>query len=273
MTLVSILTPVYRPDPAHLAATAAAVAGQQLPAGLAVEWIVQEDGPATAEVAELVTGAAAPAVLVRHKGNGHHLGVAATRNIALARAEGQLVQVLDQDDVLLPHALATLAPRFDDPGVHWAIGQADDLHPDGTRTSWSSALPFGLIPPGAVNDHAISHAGNWAVHCAGLMLRTPVLRALGGWTTGPGDDDVIMFAGLSEITTGYNDRTVTWLYRQHPAQIHRTQHYRDHSTAGRQAALQRVTAIRAARVQITAGPTAPTPTPRAGPAEKRGLSR
>lgn len=194
--------------------------------------------------------------------------MAATRNIALARAEGQLVQVLDQDDLLLPHALATLAPRFDDPAVHWAIGQADDLHPDGTRTSWSSALPFGPIPPGMANDHAISRAGNWAVHCAGLMLRTQVLRALGGWITGPGDDDVTMFAGLSEITTGYNDPTTTWLYRQHPAQVHHTQQYRDHSTAGRQAALQRVTAIRASRLEITAGPIAPISTPTAGPAEK-----
>jgi glycosyltransferase involved in cell wall biosynthesis len=268
MSLVSILTPVYRPDPAHLAETAAAVAGQRLPAGLAIEWIVQEDGPATAGVAELVAGAAAPAVLVRHEGNGTHLGVAATRNIALARADGQLIQVLDQDDILLPHALATLTPRFDDPAVHWAIGQADDLHSDGTRNNWSSALPFGPIPPGMANDHAISRAGNWAVHCAGLILRAPVLRALGGWITGAGDDDVIMFAGLSEITTGYNDPTTTWLYRQHPAQIHRTQHYRDHSTAGRQAALQRVTALRAARMRLTAERIAPVTTPAAGPPEK-----
>jgi hypothetical protein len=34
------------------------------------------------------------------------------------------------------------------------------------------------------------------------MSRTQVIRALGGWVSGPGDDDLIMFAGLSEITTG-----------------------------------------------------------------------
>lgn len=48
-------------------------------------------------------------------------------------------------------------------------------------------------------------AGNWPIHCAGLMMRTATLRALGGWAATPADDDLAMFAALSKVVDGYND--------------------------------------------------------------------
>ncbi len=54
------------------------------------------------------------------------------------------------------------------------------------------------------------------------MLRTEVLRALGGWVASWGDDDIVMFAGLSEVVHSYNDPALTWLYRPHSGQLHRT---------------------------------------------------
>jgi glycosyltransferase involved in cell wall biosynthesis len=261
--LISIITPLYQPEPAHLRETIHGVTQQALPAGWSLEWVVQEDGPERSAEPQLFDVAKGT-----YEANGAHLGVAATRNIALARAQGDLVQVLDQDDYLLPDALATLAPHFDDPATHWAVAQADDLNPDGTRTTWSSVLPPGVIEPGLANSVAIERGGNWVVHCAGLMLRTTVLRALGGWVTGWGDDDIIMFAGLAEIAQGYNDPAVTWLYRQHSGQLHRKNESQARSQRGRQMALQRVVAMRTADVQITAKPLLAVPTPTAGPAEK-----
>jgi len=232
MPLVSILTPLHQPILAHLHQTVRSVTDQQLPPGWSAEWIVQEDGFADPTHADILAGSGAS-----YQANGSHLGVAATRNIALSRARGRLVQVLDHDDYLLPHALATLLPHFDDPATHWAVGQADDLHDDGTRTPWQPQLPFGPLQPGVVNSDALDHGGNWAIHCAGLMLRTEVLRALGGWVASWGDDDIAMFAGFSEVTQGYHEPTVTWLYRQHPHQLHRTPDATAHSTLGRQVAL------------------------------------
>lgn len=264
MPLISIITPLYKPDLDHLRQTVDGVAHQALPGPhWSIEWIVQEDGP---------TRSVAPETLGLGQGtyeaNGAHLGVAATRNIALGRARGDLVQVLDQDDYLLPHALATLAPHFDNPAIHWAIAQADDLNPDGSRTSWQSVLPYGVIKPGLANSVAIARGGNWVVHCAGLMLRAAVLRALGGWVTGWGDDDVVMFAGVSEVAHGYNDPAITWLYRQHPGQLHRRPESQARSKSGRQMALQRAVAMRTAGVRITTEPLPVLTVPAAGPAEK-----
>lgn len=240
MPLVSILTTEYAPTAQYVDDTIQAVRQLKLPDGWDLEWVVQEDGAAPA-----MGDRYAEVPFARYQANGGQLGIAATRNLGLSRVAGDLVQVLDHDDVLLPHALTTLIPLFDDPSVHWAVGQADDLLPDGSRASWDSALPYGLVPPGAANDWAIDNRGNWPLHCAGLMMRTATLRALGGWVGIPSDDDIAMFAGLSEVTTGVNEPAVTWLYRQHPEQIHRSDRWTSRAAEGRRIALERVAALRA----------------------------
>ena len=240
MPLVSVLTAAYGPTARYLPDTMAAVRAQHLSGGWEWEWIVQEDG-ARPELAESFAGLD----VVRYQANKERLGLAQTRNLGLSRAAGELVQVLDHDDVLLAGALDTLVRRFADPAVGWAVGQADDLMPDGRRLPYRSALPYGLLRPGAVNTWAADHGGNWPIHCASLMIRTSRLRAVGGWAALPADDDVAMFAALSEATSGYNEPAVTWLYRQHEQQTHRTPGWRNWSDSGRRIALQRALAVRA----------------------------
>ncbi|MBP2337398.1 glycosyltransferase involved in cell wall biosynthesis [Saccharothrix coeruleofusca] len=246
MPKISVITAAYGPSAHHLAEAARSVQAQQLPPGWSLEWVVQEDGdnPVLANM----LGAHA-----HYDRNGTRLGIAATRNLALARATGALVQNLDHDDVLLPHALATLIARFEQHPIHWAVGAADDLLEDGTRQSWDSALPFGLIPAGHVNQWAEQHGGNWPVHGGGLMMRTDTLRAIGGWTGIPVDDDLAALAAISELADGWNDRTVTWLYRKHRAQTTQNSLYAGLEDTGRRIALQRAKAIR-----NIAGPTLST---------------
>jgi glycosyltransferase involved in cell wall biosynthesis len=240
MPLISIISSVYAPSATYLDETIASVQKLALPAGWELEWIIQEDG------AQPSLGDRLQALgIVKYQANGGQFGLAITRNLALARASGSLVQSLDHDDILLADALSTLIPRFDDPRVQWAIGQADDLLPDGTRQVYESAIPFGLIPAGTMNHWAATHDGNWPIQCAALMIRTTPLRALGGWTGIPHDDDVSMFAALSEITDGYYDKALTWLYRHHPLQLSRTTHATSRSAEGRRIALQRAHAMRA----------------------------
>ncbi|HEY3502607.1 MAG TPA: glycosyltransferase family 2 protein [Actinocatenispora sp.] len=240
MPLVSILTTEYAPSARYVEETVRAVEQLKLPDGWELEWVVQEDGAAPS------LGDRYGAVpFARYEANGAQLGIAGTRNLGLSRVSGDLVQVLDHDDVPLPHSLATMIPPFDDPSVHWAVGQADDLLPGGAREPWDSALPYGMVAPGVANDWAIGHAGNWPVHCAGLMVRTATLRAVGGWAGIPCDDDVAMFAGLSEVTAGWNEPAVTWLYRQHATQVHRSGRWTSRAAEGRRIALERVAALRA----------------------------
>lgn len=249
--LVSIITPTHGPARHYLPETFASIEQQHLPDGWAVEWVLQEDGPASDLSSELPTDAR-----VRYSANGTKLGIGLTRNLALSRARGELVQALDSDDLLLPDALATLIPTFEDPTIHWAIGQADDLLPDGSRKSFPpySDIPFGRVPAGLVNTWAKNHQGNWPIHCAGLMLRTSSLRALGGWGGAPTDDDLVMFAALAEAADGYFTDALTWLYRQHPEQTIRSDHQQRWSEACRRLALQRAAAVQTAGLHLTTAP-------------------
>jgi glycosyltransferase involved in cell wall biosynthesis len=266
---ISIITAAYAPLADYFGETIRSVVEQDIPQGWELEWLVQEDGESPT-----LAGMVAGVPYARYASNKAHTGIAATRNLALTRATGDIVQVLDHDDVLLPGALAQLLPRFGDPTIHWVVGQADDLLSDGSRHEYESALPFGRIPAGEVNTWAMAHGGNWPIHCAGLLLRTQLVRAFGGWGGTPVDDDVIMFSALSECVDGYNDPTTTWLYRIHDRQTHKSATWRERSTDGRRIALQRVEAIRAIGLQLT-GDVASTQTPppvHVGPAAKDGAS-
>lgn len=248
MPTVSIITAAFAPGAAYLPDTIRSVKHQQMPSGWDLEWVVQEDGDFPS-LAHHFTGLD----YIRYEPNCAHLGIASTRNLALSRATGDLIQVLDSDDFLLPHALASLVPLFEDEQIHWAVGQADDLMPDETRIPWESALPYGTIPAGIVNTWAEAHGGNWPIHCAGLMMRSSSLRAVGGWVGLPGDEDTAMFAALSEVTDGHNFDGVTWLYRQHPQQTTRSNNTRHLGTDCRRFALQRAKAVRLSGLGFTHG--------------------
>jgi glycosyltransferase involved in cell wall biosynthesis len=244
---ISVITAAYAPSAHYIAETIASVAAQELPQGWSLQWVVQEDG-----VTPVLEKHFAGIPYVSYEASGQQLGIAATRNLALSRVTGSLVRVLDSDDVLLPNALATIVPRFEQNPIHWAVGQADDLMADGTRVPWKSDLPFGIVSAGAVNRWAAAHGGNWPIHCAGLTMRTDSLRAIGGLAGTPNDEDTVMFAALSEVTTGYNDEAVVWLYRQHPAQVTRTTTWRQQSEASRRIALQRLRAVQSVGLAFSA---------------------
>ncbi len=85
---LSIITAVHAPNSAHLADTIMSVQRQKLPPEWSLEWIIQEDGeqPQLASLFEDVE-------VAHYSPNGFQLGIAATRNFALARATGDLIQV------------------------------------------------------------------------------------------------------------------------------------------------------------------------------------
>jgi glycosyltransferase involved in cell wall biosynthesis len=240
MPLVSIVTAAYAPLADFLSDTIASVEAITLPAGWELEWIVQEDGDQP-ELADRFTSVE----MARYLTNRRQMGISATRNLALSRASGVLIQALDQDDIVLPNLLITLIPRFVEYRIHWAIGQADDLMTDGQRRPYPSAIPFGLMKAGSVNQWATEHGGNWPIHGAALMMRAASWRALGGWTGIPYDDELATFAALSQMTDGYHDETLTWLYRYHPKQTHRSEAAQALSATGRRIALQRAATVEA----------------------------
>ncbi|GAA3436053.1 glycosyltransferase family 2 protein [Kutzneria kofuensis] len=216
MPLVSVLTPVLADRAELLVEAGKSVAAQELPAGWELEWIVQEDGPSPA-LRDLVDGFP----FARYGANGEPLGVAVTRNLALARAGGELVHVLDSDDLLLPHGLAVAIDAFaQHPDIHWVAGQGDDLLSDGSRRSVQLDLAAGRVERGALTQYFVDHGGV-PIHPAGLTLRTVAVRALGGWAASPRSEDVALLVAVADLAPGYLTPAATWLARQHAGQTTR----------------------------------------------------
>lgn len=243
MPTMSVLTAVHPPGAGFLDECRESILTQQLPPGWDVEWVVQEDGPAS-DIQRRVEGSR-----VKYSANGAKFGLPITRNFGLARVSGVYVQSLDADDLLLPGALANgIRVLEEHSNVHWFVGQADDLMPDGTRVTFPPYMPLGLTAAGAANQWAVEHGGNWPVHGAGMMYRTATVRAAGGWGAVPTDEDLVMFAGISQVTDGWQDQALTWLYRQHSNQVTRSNPTWTESP--RRIALQRARAAQAAGLAL-----------------------
>ena len=247
MPTLSVVTAAYAPTANFIAETMEGIKAANLPSGWDIEWVVQEDGPNPSLKAQLTEWKNC-----KYDANNRQLGISSTRNLALTRARGTLIQALDQDDLLLPVVFSTLVPLFNDPAIHWAIGQADDLMPDGSKVRFHTPLPFGKLSAGFINDWAADEGGNWPIHCAALLMRATSLRAIGGWGGIPFDDELSMFAALSEIADGYHHESITWLYRQHSDQIHRTPEAQRWSDQCRRSALQRAKAVRSSGLHFGA---------------------
>ncbi|QAY63380.1 glycosyltransferase [Xylanimonas allomyrinae] len=117
----SIVTPVYDPDIAVLERTIASVVGQTYRDW---EWITVDDASPDARVRDVLRQAARrdPRIVVVDRAtNGH---IVAASNDGVARARGEFVALLDHDDLLAPHALASMAAAID------AHPRADYLYSD-----------------------------------------------------------------------------------------------------------------------------------------------
>ncbi|MDO3332797.1 Uncharacterised protein [Mycobacteroides abscessus subsp. bolletii] len=239
MPTISILTPAQKVRRAFVMEAGESIAAQNLPDGWDLEWVVQEDGEQPGLGDDI-----AWFPFARYEPNNQQLGEGQTRNLALTRAVGEFVHVLDSDDLLLPDAMATAINAFGQyPQIHWVAAQGDDLLADGSRVSFQLPIEIGLVEPGIVGDYLChNHADSFLpVHTAGLTMRTTTTRALGGWGSYPRGADACLLAALVELTTGYVPPAVTWLYRKHPGQVTATL---DWDEVSRQVAIQRITAIR-----------------------------
>ena len=104
--LISVLTPVFDPDPAHLAACLRSVERQST-----ANWehVLVNDGSTRPEIALILDerAAADPRVKVVHRSE--QGGIVAASSDALVAATGTFVALVDHDDVVEPHALGAMA--------------------------------------------------------------------------------------------------------------------------------------------------------------------
>lgn len=212
--IVSIVTPVYAPAAGYIRETYDSLASQVLPPGWDWQWCVQEDGH-TGTVDYLTD--LDPRIEVGH---GRRGGEAITRNLALARADGELVKVLDADDLLTPGTLdreiKVMAAR---PHVMWTTCRVLDLMPDGGTVGFDDDPPAGTLEQGAVLGHWLTHGYRAQVHPATMCVRYGALMALGGWMALPAGCDTGLMMALNATSTGWFVREVGMLYRKWPGQL------------------------------------------------------
>jgi len=113
------------------------------------EWLLQLDGDGDGPRTLPPAIADDPRVAVER--NGRQLGIAATRNRALARARGPLLLNVDSDDLPREAAFSALAPVFADPSLGLAFGDWVEHWPD--RAPWTSSVRFapGRVAPGTLS--------------------------------------------------------------------------------------------------------------------------
>lgn len=168
--LVSVLMPVYNPEPAWLREAIESVRGQIYEAW---ELCIADDCSTDPAVAAVLDEFAAldPRIKVRYRqSNGH---ISAASNTALELAEGAFTALFDHDDLLPPHALLCVAEtvaQFPEVAV---IYSDEDKIRDGERCEPYFKCDWN--PDLFRSYNMISHLG---------VYRTALMRQVGGFRTG-----------------------------------------------------------------------------------------
>ncbi|HTF52517.1 MAG TPA: glycosyltransferase family A protein [Pseudonocardia sp.] len=213
--MISVITAAYDPVPEYLEAAYESVVSQKLPDSWSLEWVVQEDGTEGRRANEIL-----PDHSLIQLGGGRKLGVSHTRNLALARAGGELIKNLDQDDVLTPGVIArdieVLTKNAD---IQWVTSAALDLLEDGSTVAIGSDPPAGRINRGYLVDWWRERHYSLPVHPTTLCIRRPLAVALGGWMAIPGSDDTGLLIAASVVSPGYFHGEAGLLWRTWPGQV------------------------------------------------------
>lgn len=128
--LFSVLVPLYRTDPAHLAAMVESVLAQTEPSW---ELVLVDDGSDSAELSTAIEEFAARDARVRVEALAVNGGIVAASAHGLATARGEFVALLDHDDVLEPAALQRVRQAIEEhPGADVVYTDEDHLRPDGS---------------------------------------------------------------------------------------------------------------------------------------------
>ncbi|KOV91971.1 glycosyltransferase [Streptomyces sp. NRRL B-3648] len=192
----------------------ASLCAQRMPAGWEWDWVVQQDGT-TGEVRPHVPDDARVSFRQGRPG-----GPGVARTIALARAEGAYVKVLDADDQLTPGALARdVAVLEADPTVGWTTSRVLDLLPDGSTADFPGDPDDGPIERGTVLDRWKRNDFRAPVHPASLCVRRELLIALGGWMALPASEDTGLLLALDAVSRGWFTAEAGLLYRKWEGQV------------------------------------------------------
>ncbi len=169
---VSVVIPAYQAE-AFLGETLAALQAQTLADWEA--WVV-DDGSTDGT-------AALTQALARTDGRIHLLqqpnqGPAAARNLGLNRCQAPYVLFLDSDDLLLPHALASLTAILDADPQAMAVYGRYQIFGTGIEPQAPAFNTTGTFL------HRMLACVPQGLHISAFLVRRPAVEAIGGWDAG-----------------------------------------------------------------------------------------
>ena len=169
--LLSVLMPVYNPEPRWLEEAIASVERQLYPAW---ELCIADDCSTDPAVHPVLAAAAqrdSRVRVLRRESNGH---ISHASNSALALAQGEFVALLDHDDVLPAHALLLVAEAIvQHPRVRLLYSDEDVVRPDGQRLNPAFKPDWN---PGLMDaQNLVCHLG---------VYETALVRQVGGFRPG-----------------------------------------------------------------------------------------
>jgi glycosyltransferase involved in cell wall biosynthesis len=217
---VSIITAVFNGGHHYLKNAYESLCRQRLPDGWTWQWVVQEDGMSGEPLGVL------PDDVRISAGSGRAGRACMARTVALSRATGSLIRILDADDLLADGALTREIDILDaHPEIGWTACAALDLHPDGTLTGVDTDPPAGPIVPAELaasyDAHQLSILGTT------ICVRRDLVLAVGGWPAVPSSEDIGLMLTLNEVSPGWFIAETGYHYRRHPPQSTRQPHFTD----------------------------------------------
>lgn len=218
------------------------------------EWILQFDGEAWDPPDYLKDD---PRVHVRS--NGAKLGVAATRNLALTRAGGEFVQILDADDQLHSGSMeALLEPLLADESLAFCVARTDHLDGDKMRERDAAQddhgrarIPKpdgGVLKPGELTDYWL-HYERMPYATQGTLWRKKFLLAYGGQVAlDTGEDSCAALAVAEHHPSFFIKDRWTLVYRAHEHSLmHHPQYFSVSRPRSHIFVVQRLQALRKLR--------------------------
>jgi glycosyltransferase involved in cell wall biosynthesis len=211
MPLLSIITATLHPrDDFLLQAWESILASA--PTNWDFEWLLQEDGDAPTLIGNLPVNDPR----IKYAANNIHAGAAATRNAAIARAEGEWIFNLDSDDYYTADGLSGLTRLVDEhPDCIWVSGRAHDyLDKEHQLIEFPNYLPDGRIESEQFLE-LWKQSGlifPYVPGCAGV--RADMLHALGGYPALPFGEDVSLLGAVAALGPGAYTSTPIYHYRR-----------------------------------------------------------
>lgn len=230
---ISVLTALHPTHAAFVPDAWSSLRAQQLPHGWRMRWYVHEDG-ADATARSLVESLPVDVVSYAHSdGTG---GAAEARNLALARASGEISVVFDADDRMQPGALSRVIEALSN-GPIWCAAQAIDerngrlssrkggysarLAPDRSppieARDFVRARWLGTAKPGVVGD-CWDRFGVLPFHPATFAAHTSAFWAAGGWPGLARDEDTALITAITDLHPGFVFAEEHIIYRHHDHQ-------------------------------------------------------